>query len=89
MKPMIGAPDAAASVTSLSVIPPTPECSTRARMSAVEMRLIAAVIASADPCTSALTTIGKEIAWFALDANMFSKSIGAAVVRVRSSRPCR
>src|SRR3546814_20094394 len=32
-KPMIGAPEAPASVTSDSVMPPTPECSTRALMS--------------------------------------------------------
>src|SRR3546814_8710088 len=62
LKPMIGAPDAPASVTSLSVMPPTPECSTRALMSSVEILLIEPTIASTEPCVSALTTSGYSIA---------------------------
>ena len=58
---MIGAPVAAARVTSLSVIAPTPECSTRTLISSVEMRLTALTIASTEPCTSALTTSGNSI----------------------------
>jgi hypothetical protein len=86
---MIGAPLAAARVTSLSVMPPTPECRMRARMSSVEMRFTAATMASAEPCTSALMTRGNSMVVLALVANMFSRFTGALVVRFRSSSPWR
>ena len=64
---MIGAPLAPASVTSLSVIAPTPECSTRTLISSVESRLSALTIASTEPWTSALTTSGNSIVVDACD----------------------
>ena len=70
---MIGAPVEAARVTSLSVIAPTPECSTRTRISSVEILLTALTIASAEPCTSALMTIGNSIVVEARLANIFSR----------------
>ena len=52
-EPMIGAPDALASVTSVSVIAPTPECRTRTLISSFERLWSAVLIASTEPCTSA------------------------------------
>ena len=90
LNPMTGAPLAAAVITSLSVMPPTPDDSTRTLMSAVEMRLTAPTIASTDPCVSALTTIGYSIALGALKlANTFSMSTGAETVRRSVARLAR
>ena len=86
---MIGAPEAEARVTSLSVIAPTPEFKMRTLISSVDRRLSALTIASADPWTSAFTTIGNSIIVEALSANMFSTLIGAEVVRLVSRRPWR
>ena len=87
---MIGAPEAAASVTSDSVMPPTPECRMRARIRSVEILLIDATIASTVPCVSALTTSGYSIAWFAFKAeNMLSRLAGALVVRFCWMTPAR
>ena len=86
---MIGAPVDAARVTSLSVIAPTPELSTRTRISSVEMRLTAPTIASVEPWTSARMTSGNSIVVEALDANIFSTLSGAEVVRFLSSTPWR
>ena len=82
---MIGAPVEVASVTSLSVIAPTPELSTRTRISSVEILLTALTIASAEPWTSALITSGNSIVVDALLANIFSSVTGAEVVRFLSS----
>jgi hypothetical protein len=71
---MIGAPDALARVTSLSVMPPTPAWSTRALISSVEILLTAETIASTEPCTSPLITSGNSTACFSFSAeNMFSR----------------
>ena len=67
LKPMIGAPLALARVTSLSVIAPTPECSTRTLISSVDRRLSAWTIASTEPWTSALTTSGNSLVVDACD----------------------
>ena len=61
LKPMIGTPDASASVTSDSVMPPTPEWITRAPTSLVPSFSIAPMIASSEPCTSALMTSGNSL----------------------------
>jgi DNA integrity scanning protein DisA with diadenylate cyclase activity len=84
LKPTIGAPLACASMTSLSVIAPTPELRMRTLISSVEIRLSALTIASVDPCTSAFTTSGYSITvFFAASAeNMFSMLDGAVVVRL-------
>ena len=82
---MIGAPLALARVTSLSVIAPTPEWSTRTLISSVDSRLSAWTIASTEPCTSALITSGNSLVVEAWLANMFSRLIGAEVVRFLSS----
>ena len=86
---MIGALRAPARVTSLSVIAPTPEWSTRTLISSVEMRLTALTIASAEPWTSALTTSGNSIVVLDLESNRFSRLTGAEVVRFLSSTPWR
>ena len=86
---MIGAPVEAARVTSLSVIAPTPEWSTRTRISSVEILLTALTIASTEPCTSPLTTIGNSIVVEARLANIFSRLTGAEVVRFLSSTDWR
>jgi hypothetical protein len=49
LKPMIGTPDASASVTSDSVMPPTPEWITRAPTSSVASFSIVPMIASSEP----------------------------------------
>ena len=56
---MIAASEVAASVTSDSVMPPTPEWMTRAATSSVPSASSAWVIASTEPCTSPLMTSGK------------------------------
>jgi hypothetical protein len=89
LKPMIGAPDAAASTTSLSVIAPTPDARIRALMSSVEMRLTALAIASADPLHVRLDDQRELLGLARREANMFSRLTGAEVVRLRSSRPWR
>ena len=61
LKAMIGTPDASASVTSDSEMPPTPECSTRAATSSVPSLSSAPMIASTEPCTSALITSGNSL----------------------------
>ena len=71
---MIAASDVAASVTSDSVMPPTPECSTRAATSSVPSASSAWVIASTEPCTSPLMTSGKSFwplawSWFIISAS--------------------
>ena len=82
---MIGAPEAPARVTSLSVMPPTPAWSTRALMSSFEILLTAATIASTEPWTSPLMTSGNSTACFSFSAeNIVSKLAGAEVVRLRS-----
>ena len=61
LKPMIGAPEASASVTSDSVMPPTPACRTRAATSSVPSLSSAPTIASTEPCTSPLMTSGNSL----------------------------
>ena len=56
---MIAAPDEAASVTSDSVMPPTPEWMMRAATSSVPSAASAWLIASTEPCTSPLMMSGK------------------------------
>ena len=87
--PSVVPPLALASVTSLSVIAPTPEWRMRTLISSVDRRLSACTIASIDPCTSALMTSGNSLVVEACDANMFSRVTGAEVVRLRSSTPWR
>ena len=83
---MIGERLAAASVTSLSVMPPTAARSTRTRMSSLPSLESEPTIASTDPCASALTTTGYSCACFSLSAeNIDSRLVGAAVVRFLSS----
>ena len=59
---MITALDASASVTSDSVIAPTPPCSTRTATSSVPSFSSPATIASIEPWTSDLTTTGSSFA---------------------------
>ena len=54
LKPMIVAVDAAASWTSLSLMPPTPRCTNDSFTSSRSSFLSDSVSASSDPCTSAL-----------------------------------
>ena len=60
LKPIIEALDASASITSLSVIAPTPECKIKTLTSSVLIFSKAWTIASEDPWTSALTTSGSS-----------------------------
>ena len=60
LKPMIGASDAAARLTSDSVMPPTPACMICAATSSVPSFSSACTIASTEPCTSPLMTIGER-----------------------------
>src|SRR6516165_4835771 len=61
LKAMIGTPEASASVTSDSEMPPTPACNTRAATSSVASFSSAPTMASTEPCTSALTTNGNSL----------------------------
>ena len=61
LKPMIGTPEASASVTSDSVMPPTPALITRAPTSLVPSFSIAPMIASSEPCTSALMMSARSL----------------------------
>src|SRR5471032_826073 len=61
LKAMIGTPEASASVTSDSEMPPTPACSTRATTSSVPSLSSAPMTASSEPCTSALITSGNSL----------------------------
>ena len=61
LKPMMTAFEASASVTSDSVTPPTPPWMTRATTSSLPSFSTAAVIASTEPCTSPLRTIGSSL----------------------------
>ena len=58
---MIAAPVECASVTSDSVMPPTPEWITRAATSSVPSFSSAPTIASTEPCTSALMMSGNSL----------------------------
>ena len=58
---MIAAPEDSASVTSDSVMPPTPEWITRAPTSSVPSLSSAPMIASSEPCTSALMMSGNSL----------------------------
>jgi hypothetical protein len=60
LKPMMAALEASASDTSLSVIPPAPEWTMRARTSSVPSLSSALLIASMEPCTSPLMTSGNS-----------------------------
>ena len=60
LKPKIAAFDAAARVTSDSVMAPTPPNRMRTLTSSVPMRSRPAVIASSEPCTSDLSTTGSS-----------------------------
>ena len=84
LKPITGAPAACARLTSLSVIAPTPECSTFTLISSFEILLSALTIASVEPWTSAFTTTGySSTVCLSLSAeNMFSRLAGAEVVRL-------
>ncbi len=55
LKPMMMASDAAARVTSVSVMPPTAECTMLMRTSVWSIFLNASASASMEPCTSAFT----------------------------------
>ena len=61
LKPMIAAPEASASVTSDSEMPPTPEWMMRAPTSSVPSFSSAPTIASTEPCTSPLMTSGNSL----------------------------
>ena len=63
LKPMITAPDAAASITSDLEMPPTPVCRTRRCTSACESLAIWSWIASSEPLTSAFSTRLRSTAW--------------------------
>ena len=58
---MMMAFEAAASMTSLFEMPPTPAWMTRTRTSSVEIFSSDCLTASAEPCTSALTTMGSSL----------------------------
>jgi hypothetical protein len=69
LKPMMAAFEAAARLTSDSVMPPTPDRMTRAATSSVPSFSSACPIASTEPCTSPLTSNGKTLrpsvwSWF-------------------------
>ena len=60
-KPMIAALKPSASVTSDSVMPPTPACRMRAATSSVPSFSSEPRMASSEPCTSALMTSGNSL----------------------------
>ena len=77
---------AAASVTSLSVIAPTPDDSTRTRTSSLPTFSKACTMASADPCTSAFTNTGSSATdWSALAFAISCSSVVAAPTAARLS----
>ena len=62
LKPTITAAEALARITSLSLMPPTAECSTRSFTSSLDSFSSEPTIASSEPCTSDLTTTASSFA---------------------------